>query len=142
MANVVTTSADDYIIHLASSETSNSGWKFRVQNAATPLLVLLEVGTNGGMTIQSRLVSDGVKQLKNTGSGDLAQFKRSGTTYVAVKSDGLTDATYAGARLHHASTNPDAPVDGDAFWKVDGGGSHTLRVYYGGGWVDFSTTAC
>lgn len=143
MANVTHTADDDYIIHLAYSETTNSGWKWKVANNATTPIVLLEVDTHGGMTLPTGyLIADNVTRFTNTSSGDLIQFKRKGTTYIAIASDGMTDASYAGARLHHASGDPGGPTEGDCFWKVDGGGSHTFRVYADGGWMDISTSTC
>lgn len=33
------------------------------------------------------------------------------------------------------------PVNGDCFW-LSSGGSHSLRIRYGGGWADLATTLC
>ncbi len=147
MANVTVTSDDDYIIHLAEAESTNTGWHLQVlNNTATPA-VLMKIDTHGVMRVAGRFVgSDTLRFTNSSGSGDVVQFMRNGTTYVAVKADGATDASYGGVRIHHSSTNPSPSTftfaDGDCFWKVDSGGSHTFRVYYAGGWMDIATSLC
>ena len=142
MANVTVTADDDYIIHIASGEGTNTppGWKFVVRNNASPIKTLLSVNSFGTMHV-GRIIGDGIIVIKNTSTGDIVRFDRATTSQVIVRSDGTTDAGYAGAQIRAATTNPASPVNGDCFW-LSSGGSHSLRIRYGGGWADLATTLC